>query len=118
MTGSFIKRFSISFLLLITTVVTVAFADSPFFSTLSMRDGLPSNIISWVAQDKNNFMWIGTSNGLCRYDGYRFITLKKGEATNTLSANEVSSLLVVGDYLWVGTWKGLCKINTTTFEVY
>jgi signal transduction histidine kinase/ligand-binding sensor domain-containing protein/DNA-binding response OmpR family regulator len=117
MTGSFIKRFSISFLLLITTVVTVAFADSPFFSTLSMRDGLTSNIISWVAQDKNNFMWIGTSNGLCRYDGYRFITLKKGEATNTLSANEVSSLLVVGDYLWVGTWKGLCKINTTTFEV-
>ncbi|MFD1002847.1 two-component regulator propeller domain-containing protein [Ohtaekwangia kribbensis] len=104
-------------LLFLLAGVCTAFAESPFFSTLSVRDGLPSNIISAVAQDQRQFMWIGTANGVCRYDGYRFITFKKGEGINTLPANEISSMLVADDYLWVGTWKGLCKINTATFEV-
>ncbi len=94
---------------------TVA-ADSLYFSTLSIRDGLPSNIISAIAQDKNDFIWIGTSNGLCRYDGHRFITFKR-EGSNSLPANEISALLIDGDFIWVGTWKGLCKVNTLTFEV-
>jgi len=93
-----------------------AASDSLFFSTLSIRDGLPSNIINSIAQDKNDFIWIGTSNGLCRYDGHRFITFKR-EGSNSLPANEISSLLIDGDFIWVGTWKGLCKINTLTFEV-
>ncbi|HEV8513097.1 MAG TPA: two-component regulator propeller domain-containing protein, partial [Cyclobacteriaceae bacterium] len=93
-----------------------ASSDSLFFSTLSIRDGLPSNIINSIAQDKNDFIWIGTSNGLCRYDGHRFITFKR-EGSNSLPANEISSLLIDGDFIWVGTWKGLCKINTLTFEV-
>src|SRR5688500_10380344 len=79
--------------------------DPLFFSTLSTRDGLPSNIISAVAQDKNDFIWIGTANGLCRFDGHRFITFKKGESKLSLPANEVSALLVDGDHLWIGTWK-------------
>lgn len=94
-----------------------AVAQSPLFSTLSVRDGLPSNVVSAVAQDEHNFIWIGTGNGLCRYDGYRFQTFKKSESLNSLPANEISSLLVDDDYLWVGTWRGLCKINTRTFEV-
>ena len=90
--------------------------DSLFFSTLSIRDGLPSNIISAIAQDNNDFIWIGTADGLARYDGNRFVTFKKGEP-HSLPANEISSLLIDGDYLWVGTWKGLCKINTVTFQI-
>lgn len=91
--------------------------DPLFFSTLSTRDGLPSNIISAVAQDKNDFIWIGTTNGLCRFDGHRFITFKKGESKLSLPANEISALLVDDHHLWIGTWKGLCKINTLTFEI-
>ena len=91
-------------------------ADSLFFSTLSIRDGLPTNIISAITQDKNDFIWVGTANGLVRYDGYHFITFKKGEP-HSLPANEISSLLMDGDYIWVGTWKGLCKINTLTFKI-
>lgn len=91
-------------------------SDSLFFSTLSIRDGLPSNIISAITQDKKDFIWIGTANGLARYDGYRFITFKKGEP-HSLPANEISSLLIEGDFIWVGTWKGLCKINTLSFKI-
>jgi signal transduction histidine kinase/ligand-binding sensor domain-containing protein/DNA-binding response OmpR family regulator len=91
--------------------------SSLFFSNLTTRDGLPSNIISAVTQDQNDFMWIGTANGLCRFDGYRFITFKKQDSKNSLPANEISALLVVGGHLWIGTWKGLCRLNTTTFEI-
>jgi signal transduction histidine kinase/DNA-binding response OmpR family regulator/streptogramin lyase len=94
-----------------------AIAQVPFFSTLSVRDGLPSNVVSAVAQDNHQFIWVGTGNGLCRYDGYRFQTFKKSDSPNSLPANEISSLLVDDEYLWVGTWRGLCKINTITFEV-
>ncbi|HYC87477.1 MAG TPA: two-component regulator propeller domain-containing protein, partial [Chryseosolibacter sp.] len=106
-------------MILVAAVSTGAGAQNPslFFANLFTRDGLPSNIISAVAQDKNDFIWIGTGNGLCRFDGYRFRTFKRQETENSLPANEISSLLVDGDYLWVGTWRGLCKINTRTFEV-
>src|SRR5688572_27327335 len=92
-------------------------SDSLFFSTLSMRDGLPSNIINSMAQDSNDFIWIGTANGLCRYDGHRFITFKKEESHQSLPSNEISALLIDGENIWVGTWKGLCRINTMTFEI-
>ncbi|SMD42858.1 Signal transduction histidine kinase [Aquiflexum balticum DSM 16537] len=90
--------------------------DTPFFSNLSIRDGLPSNIVNSIAQDRDDFIWIGTANGICRYDGKNFKIFKKEEYPS-LTANEISSLLVVGEDLWVGTWKGLCKINTRTFEI-
>lgn len=106
----------LSFLFLVVSNTAAYGLDSLFFSTLSIRDGLPSNIISAIAQDENDFIWIGTANGLARYDGYNFLTFKKGEP-RSLPANEISSLLVDGDDLWVGTWKGLCKINTVTFRI-
>jgi signal transduction histidine kinase/ligand-binding sensor domain-containing protein/DNA-binding response OmpR family regulator len=87
------------------------------FSNLTTRDGLPTNFISSVAQDSRDFMWIGTSNGLCRYDGYHFRVFKRGESESTIIDNEVSALLVDGDFLWVGTWRGLSRINTLTFEI-
>lgn len=88
-----------------------------FFSNLSMRDGLPSNIITAIAQDKYDFIWIATGSGLARYDGYDFKVFKKSESPNSLPSNELSALLACDDFLWVGTWNGLCKINIRTFKV-
>lgn len=94
-----------------------AFSQDLFFSTLSVKDGLPSNIISGISQDKNDFIWIGTGNGLTRYDGNHFKTFQKSESDKSLPSNEISCLLADGDDLWVGTWNGLCKINTITYEI-
>ncbi|HEY4653960.1 MAG TPA: two-component regulator propeller domain-containing protein, partial [Cyclobacteriaceae bacterium] len=90
---------------------------SPFFSTLSMRDGLPSNIITSISQDKYNFIWVGTGSGLARFDGYTFISFFKRESDRSIPSNEITALIPDGDYIWVGTWGGLCKINVVTFEV-
>jgi ligand-binding sensor domain-containing protein len=38
---------------------------------ITMDNGMPSNSVSCIAQDKRGFIWIGTNNGLSRYDGIR-----------------------------------------------
>ena len=44
--------------------------------SITTRDGLPSNHINDMIQDKTGYIWLGTSNGLCRYDGYSFMNLQ------------------------------------------
>jgi AraC-like DNA-binding protein/ligand-binding sensor domain-containing protein len=40
------------------------------------KDGVPSNHVVQLLQDTQGFMWFATWNGLCRYDGYEFLTFK------------------------------------------
>lgn len=96
---------------------TDTYSGTPFFSTLSGKDGLPSNIVAAITQTKDNFIWIGTANGLARYDGYHFKIFKRTESIHSLPSNAISCLLADEDILWVGTWNGLCRINTVSFEV-
>ena len=44
------------------------------FNHLSTRDGLASNNILSLYQDPTGYLWVGTENGLQRYDGYHFTT--------------------------------------------
>ncbi|MFR9578607.1 MAG: two-component regulator propeller domain-containing protein [Rikenellaceae bacterium] len=64
-----------NFFVTITTVfmaLTNIFADAtlPNFSLLSNLDGLPSDMINDICQDNLGFIWIGTDDGVARYDGY------------------------------------------------
>ena len=43
-----------------------------YFDHLKTTDGLPSNTIFCSHQDRAGFIWIGTRDGLCRYDGHSF----------------------------------------------
>lgn len=47
------------------------------------KDGLPHNYINSIYQDSDGFIWISTRNGVCRYDGYNFITYKTTMPDNT-----------------------------------
>lgn len=59
-------------------------AQTPYFLKYSTDDGLSSNIIYDVMQDKDSYLWISTDKGVCRYDGYGFkiFNLKDGLADN------------------------------------
>lgn len=41
------------------------------FEQISTHQGLPHNVVSALYQDRDGYIWIGTYNGLCRYDGNR-----------------------------------------------
>lgn len=80
----------------------------------SVRDGLSDNRISCLLQDKSGFFWIGTRNGLNRYDGHEFRVFRPTH-TNSIS-NEIINDLASDDsgYLWVATMEGLNKYDPRT----
>ena len=43
---------------------------------ITTHDGLPSNLVHDMAQDSEGYLWLGTANGLCRYDGYSFVPIQ------------------------------------------
>lgn len=45
-----------------------------YFTRFTSRDGLPNNMIRSCLQDKDGFIWIGTKDGLYRFDGYSFFS--------------------------------------------
>ncbi len=44
----------------------------PYFHTLDVRTGLPEARVVTLLEDNNGYLWMGTQNGLVRYDGYKF----------------------------------------------
>ncbi|MCB0661528.1 MAG: hypothetical protein KDC24_02215 [Saprospiraceae bacterium] len=79
-----------------------------YFDHLSIRDGLSNNTIYSILQDHNGFIWIGTRDGLCRYDGYQFSVFKKDEpAAWHPKGNHVLSIYEDDDFnLWIGLRNG------------
>lgn len=72
-------------------------------------DGLPENTGQAIIQDDRGFIWIGTQNGLARYDGYEFKSYThKEEDSSSLVNNQVEALLKDRDgRVWVATRNGM-----------
>jgi signal transduction histidine kinase/ligand-binding sensor domain-containing protein/DNA-binding response OmpR family regulator len=86
------------------------------FEHIGQKQGLAQKGISCFAQDKQGYLWLGTSNGLLRYDGYEFRTFKHqpGDST-TIHRNEISALFVDSrGWLWIGTSNGLSCYDQNT----
>lgn len=89
------RRSIAALLLLIVSIIYNVSSAAPgnTVQTFNVRDGLPSNSISTVAQDGNGLIWIGTWNGLSFYDGYRFFTFRSGEQNGELTTNKIVDIL-------------------------
>jgi signal transduction histidine kinase/ligand-binding sensor domain-containing protein/CheY-like chemotaxis protein len=87
---------------------TTEYQPSIQFATLTTKDGLTQNSITALLQDRHGFMWIGTSDGLNRFDGYQFVTFKHNPADpNTLSSNQIMDLLEdQAGNIWIATAEG------------
>ena len=78
------------------------------FSHLSTDNGLSDNNVNAIVQDTYGFLWIGTEEGLNRYDGYEIKSFKHrvGKA-GSLTDNEIVTLFIDRDgNLWIGTEGG------------
>lgn len=82
----------------------VALAAQPYFRTLGPPDGLPSSTVWKLAQDHAGFIWIGTADGLARYDGVGFRVYRHDASDPvSLSGDDVTALFVDHDgRLWCG----------------
>jgi signal transduction histidine kinase/sugar lactone lactonase YvrE len=46
------------------------------YTSYGTDDGLPQSSVWSIVQDKRGFLWIGTSDGICRFDGYNFVSYR------------------------------------------
>ena len=81
------------------------------YRNLTMNDGLLSNAVRNIVQDPYGFIWLGTDNGLCRYDGTRVQPFRIPQ----LGINQyVSAVYAAEDALYAGTEKGVFCLMTKT----
>ncbi|RMF56476.1 MAG: hypothetical protein D6748_13430, partial [Calditrichaeota bacterium] len=75
------------------------------FSHLSIEDGLSQSAVYALYQDSQGYVWIGTKDGLNKFDGYKF-TVYQHDPFNptTISNNYITAILEDSrKILWVGT---------------
>jgi ligand-binding sensor domain-containing protein len=69
-------------------------AQHLYFETLNTRQGLSSNDISCVYEDKKGFIWVGTRDGLNKFDGRVFKKFRNNPTdSNSLSSNNVNAII-------------------------
>ncbi len=90
---------------LLLTLASVAFAQPRSYVSRIWRtqDGLPENRIRAIAQTPDGYLWIGTSGGLARFDGVRFVVYARFN-TSAMTGDDISALAVARDgSLWAAT---------------
>lgn len=89
----------------------------PLARSWQAEHGLPSNTIRWIAQTRDNFMWLGTEAGLARFDGLHFVAYGPKDG---LPADAVYALQGTKDgALWVGySDAGLVRLKNNAFTIF
>lgn len=100
-------------------VLAVNNAENINYKRLTIEDGLSQTAATVIFQDSDGYIWIGTNDGLNKYNGHKFEVYKNNESYETsISGNTISAIKEDKDNnLWVGTTTGLNKINLISNEV-
>lgn len=108
--SGFVLRTILSIILCLLLLVTAsAQAQSYYFKSYGVSHGLSSNTITSVIQDRKGFIWLGSRNGLNRFDGTAFKIFRNNPTDPaSLGSNSILSLHEdEKERLWVGTTKGI-----------
>ncbi|HKO62026.1 MAG TPA: two-component regulator propeller domain-containing protein [Pyrinomonadaceae bacterium] len=82
------------------------------------ENGLPQNTVHAIAQTADGYIWIGTEEGLARFDGVKFTIFDK-QNTAQLKSNYIRTLLADSHgALWIGTAEGLVRLLNGTFTLF
>ena len=89
------------------------------FKVFDISTGLPNNTVKCITQDEQGFIWLGTFNGLCRFDGVDFavFTHQQNDSLSIIN-NHIEALLPVENGMWVGTEGGLNFYSYTENRFY
>lgn len=81
-------------------------------------EGLPQNSISSIVQTRDGYLWLGTYEGLVRFDGVTFTVFDSGN-TSAIKNNYIFAICEDKEgSLWVGTSGGLLQLKEGTFRRY
>jgi len=103
-----VNKLKIIFLFFLFPAILFAQLEDIQFEHLKVEHGLSINTIECILQDSQGFIWLGTHDGLNRYDGYKFTIFRNDPSDPTsLSANRIFSIYEDrSGVLWIGTDTG------------
>ncbi|MBI3511047.1 MAG: SpoIIE family protein phosphatase [Bacteroidetes bacterium] len=83
--------------------------DKGLFRHYTIEDGLSQNSVFGIVQDKQGFMWMGTLDGVSRFDGNHFTIFRPDpNDSNSISHNSARAMLADREgNIWAGTKNGL-----------
>ena len=111
-------------LLIINLITPAAFAQPPplQFQHLSDINGLSNNRVWAITQDKHGLIWIGSGDGLNRYDGYKVDVFRNEPGNrNSIPGNLIRCLFTDSQgTVWIGTSNGLAYYNdrSNSFQTF
>jgi ligand-binding sensor domain-containing protein len=111
-------------LILLLLLVQIGFGQkskSPFiFDNFVDKNGTASNFINCFLQDKSGFLWVGTSNGLKRFDGDKFTIFNHEKDKPTSLVHGVVMALCEDNLgrIWVGTVEGVGYFDKKTNQFF
>jgi signal transduction histidine kinase/ligand-binding sensor domain-containing protein len=93
-------------------------AQQPEVTQYDVDQGLPQSLVRHVMQDADGFIWLGTGDGLARFDGSRFVVYKHDpHDSTTISNNSIWGISETEPgHLWIGTRNSLDRLDRRTGE--
>ena len=111
----YLKYFLLAFIITLSVTYSNLYSqtDSIIIEHISTQEGLSNRHVHCIIEDQYGFLWIGTDDGLNRYDGNEFIVYKNNIwDTTSLSSPEINLLAEDQEgNIWAGTPNGLNLYN-------
>ena len=101
-------RSALFFIFLIIAQFAIAQAPSLYFNRITTQNGLSHNKVNCVLQDQRGFIWMGTDDGLNRYDGRRFVVFRHEPGNKASISGNIITDIVEDEkgVLWIATSDG------------
>jgi len=99
-------------------IIVIPRLHAQSFSThlYTTTDGLPDNFILCLYQDSFGYLWMGTTNGLCRFDGKQFTTIGRRQGLPSVVVNSIFE--DKQHRLWIGTRGGIAELRGDSCYTY
>jgi len=87
--------------------------DGRRFTQFNTENGFPSNIVSYITQDRSNNFWFASEDGLIKFDGSKYTVITTNDG---LPSNNCYFAIEYGNFIYIGTNQGLVKFDYKNFD--